>query len=49
MFGYSIWQLLLLVLSSIFIWNISYSRISFLNKILVITLVVVAMRNLVLN
>ena len=49
MFGYSIWQLLLLILSSIFIWNISYSRISFVNKILIIVLVVVAMRNLVLN
>jgi len=49
MFGYSVWQLLLLILSSTFIWNISYSRISFLNKILITVLVVVAMRNLVLN
>ena len=49
MFGFSIWQLLFVIISSIFIWNISYSRISFLNKILIITLVVVAMRNLALN
>lgn len=49
MFGYSIWQLLLLCWSSIFIWNVSFSPRTFFNKILLITVVVVAMRNLVLN
>lgn len=49
MFGYSIWQLLLLCWSSIFIWNVSFSPRSFPKKIVLITLVVVAMRNLVLN
>jgi hypothetical protein len=49
MFGFSIVQLLLLIISSISIGVVSYSHASFLFKVTLIGFIVVAMRNLVLN
>ena len=49
MFGFSIWQLLLLIISSSFIGSVAYSHKSFLHKVTLIGLIVVAMRTFVLN
>ena len=49
MFGLSIWQLLFLIFSSCLIAAISYSPKGLLFRIVLIGILVVAMRNFVLN
>ena len=47
--NYTIQQIIAIIISGIIIFRISYSSLSFLNRLLLVVLIVVAMRSFVLD